>query len=727
MADSTQTLAVVVAHAHRLIDDGWSVFPARVFLGDSGKTEKQPLNDHGHRSATNDKELIRQQLAEAWERLKDGEDLVLGAAPGPSGRCVIDVDVKVSDTAGFVILDSEIGRSEHFVETPSGGEHHIYLRRDQQHVGNRTPRHWRGLVDLRCDNGWIVAPGSVTRFGSYVERGGPGDEVMVRPELWPELVSEDYERHELATEVPAEWLTPGEPCRFVQRHVDALAAARPGERHHTMLSEVLAVLGAGQRGHEGAKAGMESMRAWYVEQKPEPRPGYAFDLAARGAVQLVRSRGDLHDRCTGPTCEGDDDGWLVDNMAESSHDDRSDTGTTSMDGSSLDGSGVPDAFVEHRLRQLRADREARRILAEEDAEQTWAAKQIPPVMTAVDLLNSADEDSEWLIDGMQRRGSKLLIEAQYKTGKSTLTLKLAERLVTGEPFLEYAEVEQLADDEAVVLIDTELGSELRAFVDQHVDSAAMKQIMVVNLRGTTGSVDVRSETVRREFAQWIRAEAARLGLRPAYLIVDVASPWISSLGIDENSSTEVRGFLEGLDSLRLLMGAEAGIAVTHHMGHTEKRGRGSSAWRDWPSAIWTITRQNEDMASQRFIQVFGRDVSLPQTPLILTAPSTATGVTTLSLGTIGQSSGVVSHEQQARQREQTKRQKLLTWFAERGKDDPDRWHSLKALKVAGNAGGPGVRRGLDELLAELVDDGLLERHEDGTAILHRATVALIDK
>jgi hypothetical protein len=62
--------------------------------------------------------------------------------------------------------------------------------------------------------------------------------------------------------------------------------------------------------------------------------------------------------------------------------------------------------------------------------------------------------------------------------------------------------------------------------------------------------------------------------------------------------------------------------IVHHTGHAGERSRGASRLLDEPDAIWTLTKDQkpashtsdedfwEDMSPTRFLQAYGRDVSL---------------------------------------------------------------------------------------------------------------------
>ena len=151
-----------------------------------------------------------------------------------------------------------------------------------------------------------------------------------------------------------------------------------------------------------------------------------------------------------------------------------------------------------------------------------------------------------------------------------------------------------------------------------------ERLLVMDLRGRGGSVDIRAPKVRALLVASILTNLAERGLRPGALVVDVAGAWMAPLGIEENSNTDARTFLEAVDALRLELGAGL-VLLTHHAGHsTQERSRGASAFRDWPSSIWTLTREEDKksdvlMGSRRYLSAFGRSgVQLDESALELT-------------------------------------------------------------------------------------------------------------
>lgn len=157
---------------------GWHVIPLRP--GDkrpAGHAEKYcPGTDrcaNGHKTpeqrATTDTEL----LATAWAL----RPYNVGIATGPSGLLVIDLDTLKSEepkgtpdgVANFAALCERAGQvvpATYRVRTARGGEH-LYFTQPPGARLHSTAGRLAKKIDTRGWGGYVVAPGSTTRHGTY--------------------------------------------------------------------------------------------------------------------------------------------------------------------------------------------------------------------------------------------------------------------------------------------------------------------------------------------------------------------------------------------------------------------------------------------------------------------------------------------------------------------------------------------------------------------------------
>jgi hypothetical protein len=256
--------------------------------------------------------------------------------------------------------------------------------------------------------------------------------------------------------------------------------------------------------------------------------------------------------------------------------------------------------VSEELERERIRREARRRLrADERPATDW-----PVIETLRESLARPFEPIRYRIADLQPRDSRVLLAAQFKSGKSTLVVNLVKALVDGGPFLGRYDIEPF--DGRVGILDFEMSpSQLRGWYrDHHI--ADSDRVVLMSLRGKASVFDILDPEVRAGWATRLRAAHVR------YLVMDCVRPALDALGLDEHKDAGT--FLVALDALL----DEAGIReslVVHHMGHTGERSRGDSRLRDWPDTEWRLVRQDENPESTRFLSAYGRDVDVPESQL----------------------------------------------------------------------------------------------------------------
>lgn len=253
-----------------------------------------------------------------------------------------------------------------------------------------------------------------------------------------------------------------------------------------------------------------------------------------------------------------------------------------------------DQSVERELARLRAQQDARRLLAEESTPLTT-----PPRLSRLDeFLAEPDEDAEYRVDGLMPTGGNVVVAAQFKAGKSTLIGNLLGALADGGDFLGCFSANAAG---RVVLIDDELDPRTmrRWLRDQTI--AHPERIEIVSLRGHLSTFNILEPSTRARWAEAIGACDV--------LILDCLRPVLDALGLDENK--DAGRFLVAFDALK----AEAMIdeaVVVHHMGHSGERSRGDSRILDWPDVSWRIVRESDEPSSPRYFSAFGRDVDVKE-------------------------------------------------------------------------------------------------------------------
>lgn len=213
---------------------GWFVFP----LVPNGKT---PVLREWERRATTD----RRQIYRWWAA---GAANNIGVATGKSGLVVIDLDDGRGQTpsARFtgarngrdalamlaVVAGAEIPADTYEVTTPGGGSH-LYFRAPIGLTLHNTAGSLAWKIDSRAHGGYCVAAGSVREQGVYrVVRDG---DVAELPCWLARTLTPVPQRESVVAMELSSWRASAYVRAIVESEAHAVATARTGTRHHTLL------------------------------------------------------------------------------------------------------------------------------------------------------------------------------------------------------------------------------------------------------------------------------------------------------------------------------------------------------------------------------------------------------------------------------------------------------------------------------------------------------------
>jgi AAA domain len=261
-----------------------------------------------------------------------------------------------------------------------------------------------------------------------------------------------------------------------------------------------------------------------------------------------------------------------------------------------------ERHVAARLHEMRVADDARHRLA---VERHGHAGSVPlELLTLRERLTRPRLPTTWRIRDWQPAGSRVVLAAQFKSGKTTLVDNLVRCLVDGDHWLGRHEVTPVTG--TVAVLDFEMGADqlddwLR---DQRIRAA--DRVLVVPMRGRSAAFDLLDERVLAQWADLLRRHGV------AYVVVDCLRPILDALGLDEQR--DAGRFLVALDRLLTDAGVDDALVV-HHMGHTGERSRGDSRIRDWPDVEWRLVRETDEPASPRYVSAYGRDVDQHETQL----------------------------------------------------------------------------------------------------------------
>jgi len=258
-----------------------------------------------------------------------------------------------------------------------------------------------------------------------------------------------------------------------------------------------------------------------------------------------------------------------------------------------------DIKVDIELEKLRVNSRARQILKTEQR----APERTPEILTLKDRLLIDHPPVRWRIQDWQPAGTRAMLAAQYKAGKTTLTGNLARCLADGAWWLDKYEV--MRTEGLTTIVDFEMGErQIDGWLkDQGIGYT--ERIQIAPMRGKATAFNILDEQTRHEWAERLKGTE--------YLILDCLRPVMDALGLDEHH--DAGQFLTAFDELCDLADIEDALIV-HHMGHSGERSRGDSRLRDWPDVEWRLVRESDDPASPRYISAFGRDVDVTESQLV---------------------------------------------------------------------------------------------------------------
>lgn len=250
--------------------------------------------------------------------------------------------------------------------------------------------------------------------------------------------------------------------------------------------------------------------------------------------------------------------------------------------------------VEAELRKMRISAEARHRFNSEHAQRKelkfWTGEE----------LAGCDVVREWRIEDLISSGSNVLINAAYKSGKTTLILNMVRSLARGGYFLGTKKVHRKAKMVRVIDMEMPLATAKEWIMQMGLHTQA--NVEYAFLAGRAGDLSLFDDRHLNELATKLEGTEV--------LIVDPVGPLMAALGLDENSNSDIRKMLYALTVLKTRCGASE-LVVVHHAGHADKgRARGASAFGDWPDTIIDLRNtQPDDIDGLRELRARGRDIN----------------------------------------------------------------------------------------------------------------------
>lgn len=215
----------------------------------------------------------------------------------------------------------------------------------------------------------------------------------------------------------------------------------------------------------------------------------------------------------------------------------------------------------------------------------------------------------WCVEGLIPARGSVLINAQWKVGKTALaSVNLARSLVTGSPFLRRYKT-TLEAHETVAIWNLEV--DRQTLVDWLAKSSLADEetnrIHPQTLRGKR--IDLTDETVADDTVRWLKERGV------AVWIIDPLSKLY--LG-DENSNTEFNNWWAAMQDIAERAGVRV-VVIVHHTAHSGTRARGASAMMGAPDVLVTYRHAGKEDEPppdhRRWLRAFGRNVDIPEIEL----------------------------------------------------------------------------------------------------------------
>lgn len=613
----------IVAQAYLYVERGWAVIPTK-------PGGKAPIGMNWQNSGRR----MRAEIDATWAANPDaGVGILTGR---PSGFWVLDVDPVNGGDKQLAGLIQAYGRlpETYTVATPSGGTHYYFLMPDDFEPTNAPGRLPEG-IDVRGTGGQVLAPPTM--------RGGRRYSVLTdlplaRCAQWVLELIVPVEHEPRAAVDESVWTAagPGAGGMLDRGHAYAMAAVQ------ALLGD-LTLATAGSRNREAYRVSVrlvelvnspwsgldaESVLSWYLQAaaacgldqdlpRGQPERAWASALRAKAGAGVGLPEAEFYGSVLPFEALGvSAAGFSSPGTATSS----ATTPTTGMGGLTFvdpattdEASSAPAAQVQQQpvdavaaARELRIQEEMSRIWFREEAQRRLKALSARPRNWAAEIL---DEDglasvvppvplvADWLFTDSLAR-----INGPSGHGKSFVALEMAACVSTGRGWHRRAVHRGL-----VVYVAAEGASGVRQRLE------AWKLRHEVERHGLL----VLPSPVQVTEAEWDGFVEHMRALRPAMVVLDTQAR--VTVGVDENSATEMGEFVDGLERLRAATGAC--VLVVHHRGLKGTEGRGSTAVKGAVTTEMDVSRTGTKVLISCRKQKDAPEAESIQTQLVMIDPN----------------------------------------------------------------------------------------------------------
>lgn len=273
----------------------------------------------------------------------------------------------------------------------------------------------------------------------------------------------------------------------------------------------------------------------------------------------------------------------------------------------LDPSAPTEDGINWRMKSLRESREAKRRLNQ-------SAWEVPEDQgNALQQFLNRGPEPQWLIDDLILPGARLLVNAQWKTGKTTLGINLAKSLVTGSDFLRRFSMPGLPL-QSVAYWNHEVSQyQFVTWLDEaglvEPDEPYGQSIHLLNTRDFRSPITFDNEPAVDWTVDWLKQRKVQ------FWLIDTFSRLYTG---SEKENDEIVAWWAKMDEIAAKAGVQ-NVAIFHHTGYSEdaaERGRGGSALMGLPDVL--VSYRHNGKPGQfapdniRYFKAFGRSVDVPE-------------------------------------------------------------------------------------------------------------------
>jgi AAA domain len=248
--------------------------------------------------------------------------------------------------------------------------------------------------------------------------------------------------------------------------------------------------------------------------------------------------------------------------------------------------------VEEQARKLWINRAANELLNGLE-EGRWPDDDFENAAVERAELAAAHDHTHYFIEKFIVDGARILIIAQWKVGKTCLTVDACSSLLFHRPFLGQFAVDPNFSCH-IGYLNFEMTKQLwwSEYMQPYWTDEALKHFHTLHLKGFR--IDMRAKVVRRRLIRWLQMHEICL------LVIDTYGA--SLIGDDPDKTHVAREWVNSVDEIAREAGVGVVIVVTHAGLADAKRARNSTVLMDWPDQFWMY----EKVQGHRWLSSYGR-------------------------------------------------------------------------------------------------------------------------